>query len=342
MRSILADLSRLILILLLLPIIIIVIGPLLVLAVFRERQQLGPLTLDSSRYDLAGKAGILMLGLALWLLVWSGLAWLTLAATSSAGVVQLFPSGPTLPGLVSGSAPTATALPITPTMVVPTPTPVTLAATPTIVTPPPAEAAPTVRPTETQAASTATATATRLVSDLATEEAAAAASRVADTTRNIPSSEAGTGVAETSTPSPTPVEPDPSTAIETVAEANLLLQNAITLPSEENLASLAEIWQDRALTKVEEFAIEQHERYGEPFGASFEFISSPQISEQISPDQLVVTARERWRYGQSANADEEAFEFIYTLDWEKERWIITRYTYRNLPVPISTPGSKQN
>ena len=35
MRSILADLSRLILILLLLPIIIIVIGPLLVLVVFR-------------------------------------------------------------------------------------------------------------------------------------------------------------------------------------------------------------------------------------------------------------------------------------------------------------------
>jgi len=341
MRSILADLSRLILILLLLPIIIIVIGPLLVLAVFRERQQLGPLTLDSSRYDLAGKAGILMLGLALWLLVWSGLAWLTLAATSSAGVVPLSPFGPTLPGLVSGSTPTATALPTTPTMVVPTPTPVTLAATPTMVTSPPTEAAPTVRPTETQVASTATAMLP--VSDLATEEAATAVpSSVADTTRNIPSSEAGTGAAETSTPSPTPVEPDPSTAIETVAEANLLLQNAITLPSQENLAGLAEIWQDRALTKVEKFAIEQHERYGEPFGASFEFVSSPQISEQISPDQLVVTARERWRYGQSANADEEVFEFIYTLDWEKERWIITRYTYRNLPVPIFTPGSKQN
>ena len=341
MRSILADLSRLILILLLLPIIIILIGPLLVLAVFRGRQQLGPLTLDSSRYDLAGKAGILMLGLALWLLVWSGLAWLTLTATSSAGMVQLSPSGSTLAGLVSGSTPTATTLPTTPTLVVPTPTTVTPAATPTIVTPPPTEPAPTLRPTETQAAPTATAT--LLVAELATEEAATAVpSPVANTTRNIPSSDAGTVAAETSTPTPTPAEPDPSAAIETVTEANRLLQNAITLPSEENLASLAEIWQDRAFTKVEKFAIEQHERYGEPFGASFEFISPPQVSEQISPGQLVVTARERWRYGQSDNADEEAFEFIYTLDWEEERWTITRYTYRNLPVSISTPGSKQN
>ena len=138
---------------------------------------------------------------------------------------------------------------------------------------------------------------------------------------------------ETSTPTrrPTQAKADPSAVIVAVTEANLLLQDAISQPSEENLANLGSLWQGRALTKVEKFAIEQNERYSKPFVASFEFISRPIVSERLSPSQVVITAQERWRYGQSANADQEALEFIYTLNWRNGQWIITRYTYRNLP-----------
>jgi hypothetical protein len=136
----------------------------------------------------------------------------------------------------------------------------------------------------------------------------------------------------------TPVEPDPSAALAVVREANLLLKEAMNLPNEENLANLSTVWQDRALTKVERFATEQHDRYARRLAATFEFISPPTISDQVSPDQLVVTARERWRYGQSVNADQEVLEFVYTLNWVDERWIITRYTYRNLPRSTATVG----
>ena len=54
------------------------IGPLLILSAIRGQQKTGPLTFDSSHYNSAGRAGMLMLGLALWLLLWGGAALLAL------------------------------------------------------------------------------------------------------------------------------------------------------------------------------------------------------------------------------------------------------------------------
>lgn len=72
MRSGLADLGRLIILILLLPLILILIGPFLVLAVLRGKQQLGPIVLNAARYDTLGRAGIFMLGISAWALVGAG------------------------------------------------------------------------------------------------------------------------------------------------------------------------------------------------------------------------------------------------------------------------------
>ena len=71
----LADFGRLVLLILLLPLILILIGPLLILAAIRGHQPLGPITLDTARYKPVARTGAFILGLLLWLLVWGGLAW---------------------------------------------------------------------------------------------------------------------------------------------------------------------------------------------------------------------------------------------------------------------------
>ena len=83
----LADLVRLILLILFLPIVLIFIGPLLILAVLRGCQPMGPITLDTSRYSTVGRVGALALGILLWLVVWGGLAWFVLYAFSPLNVI---------------------------------------------------------------------------------------------------------------------------------------------------------------------------------------------------------------------------------------------------------------
>lgn len=319
MRATLVDLIRLIIILLLLPLMIVLIGPLLVLAVLRGHQRFGPIMLDSSGYDFAGKAGIFMLGLALWLMVWSGLTWLTIAATSPPVVVVQAPQA-TAPVEEAAAQPTFTPTPAppTPTLIIPTAT-----------TPAPTSAA-TFTPTPTGTLRAAATPTTRLT--------ATGTSTPTPTNSLTPSGSPQTAtpaVASTPTRLTALTSADRLAAIETVERANVLLQNAISNPNEENLANLAALWQDSAYTKVEQFAIGQYQKYAKPFTASFEFISPPVISQQSTPARLVVTSRERWSYG-GTNFDEEAFEFIYTLSFRDDAWIITFYTYRNLPLPTPT------
>jgi hypothetical protein len=318
MLKLLADFVRLVILILLLPLFLVCIGPLVMLAAIRGRQWAGPLMLDSRHYDGAGRAGILMLGLALWLLVWSGLVWLGVTITWSPTLVQLSPLTP---------IPTQTPHIITPTATQTMATPTALPASPTqaliAVTPPPT-ATPTFSPTPLPPA-TPTPSATARVS--------------------------ATGGAG-QTPA-TPTQPANSLftnrqiAIQVIEEANLLLEKAITLPSEENLANLSQLWQDRALVRVKQFAVNQYNKYGKPFNATVEFIASPAITAESGSEQLVVTSQERWSYGSNLNADQEAFEFIYTLSHQEDgRWKIIHYTYRNLPpatqTETATPTPIQN
>ena len=127
--------------------------------------------------------------------------------------------------------------------------------------------------------------------------------------------------------------------LEAVTEANQRLQETIVSNSEENLEGLSQLWQDKAFSIVD-FATETSERFQKPFDVSFEYILPPRVDEQSFSDQVVVIARERWRYGRGTSGKEEAFEFTYTLEFRDGQWVIVQYIYRNLPkTPTVTPTS---
>lgn len=94
MRTALANLGCLILLILFLPLFIIFIGPLLVLAALRGRQPVGPIILNTSRYGPVGRIGAFMLGLALWILIWSGLAWIVVNGLLPSSTVAVLPVPP--------------------------------------------------------------------------------------------------------------------------------------------------------------------------------------------------------------------------------------------------------
>jgi hypothetical protein len=322
MRGILTSLGCLILLILFLPIIAIVIGPLLVLAALRGHQPAGPITLNTERYGPAGRMGGLMLGLAVWILVWGGLAWLAIAGgLIEQAMATISPPNVTAP--VTNSVPTSPTIP--PTLTPPaTDRPVLLpSATATPVT---TSTVPTMTDTATPIP---TATATQPADDLPatnTPMSLPEAEQVAEATITvIPAA-----------PAPTLTIADRQTAIAVVEEGNILLREATALANEENIQSLQTVWQGLGLTVATDFATKLYERYAKPFDVEFEYITLPKVEEQSSPDEVIVTSRERWSYVGPTKRDEEAFEFSYTLNRQDGRWVITRYTYRNLPFPTPT------
>jgi hypothetical protein len=125
-----------------------------------------------------------------------------------------------------------------------------------------------------------------------------------------------------------------------VEEANDLLRQTIRLADEENMQKLETVWQGLALQVAKNFATDLYQQYAKPLKVQFEYIRPPVVERQDSTDEIVVTSQEKWLYGGPTRIDhEEAFEFIYTLSQTDGQWVITRYTYRNLPVPIPTSTS---
>lgn len=329
-----ADFLRLILLILLLPLIIVVIGPLLVLAAVRGQQQMGPITLDSTRYNSAGRAGIFLLGLAVWLLVWSGLAYLAVQALTpvpGAVAVQMTPTP---------HPPTAT----------PTPVPPTATTIPPTATPRPTQTATPVitSPTAPAASATASATITTPAAESATHTPTAAPSPTLPAASATPPPTASPVVAPTTTVTGTQILiasrvslADQQAALNTVREANSLLRLAITRASPENLANLQRLWQGQALTDTKSYAIEVNSRYKEPFDVELDYATPLTVSEQSVPRQIVVFSNEKWTYGGPSRQDQENFEFIYTVTPKDDGWVISRYTYRNWPgaQPSPTPAN---
>jgi hypothetical protein len=324
------DILILLVLLLLLPVILIFIGPAMVLAALRGHQWLGPITLDSTQYNFAGRAGMFLLGIALWLLIWSGLFWLVLTGLPA----QLLLTETTTNPLVVTVQPTS--LPPQPTET------------------PPAETA-TLIPTFTPTATPAN-TATPIETPTPDQPLEAATSIVPEITATPAATSTPTATpAATDTPEPsaTPAEsPTPRPAISTASEggvrlsladrraviisintANELLRDAVASGSEDSLNELESIWQGKALTVIRRFASSIQERYTQPVEVNFEYLALPQISPDSNANEVEVTTVERWNYGSpsSAKGRNEALEFIYTLIPGDNNWVITRYTYRNLP-----------
>jgi hypothetical protein len=334
---VLGDLVRLILLILLLPIILILIGPLLILAVIRGYQPVGPIRLDASRYGPGGRVGALILGVLLWILVWGGLAWLAINAfTPPAVITAVLPTVPTT--VAAQDTLTPTPIPATPTLVSLvelTSEPST--ATPVIAsdTPPPPSATPIPTASDTPMSPTATPSSTPTFTPTPTR----------------PPVEIGTVQPENSNkreqaePTATPTISPRATlsfverqaVVEAVEEGNVLLQEAIVQGDEDNFQKMEIVWQDLAFRVAKNFAAKIHEQYAKPVEVQFEYVQTPTIAPQSSRNEVVVTSREKWAYGGPTKIDkEEIFDFIYTLTEKDGGWIITRYTYRNVSSPTST------
>jgi hypothetical protein len=132
-----------------------------------------------------------------------------------------------------------------------------------------------------------------------------------------------------------------------VKAGNILLQQAIAEASEENLQSLSTIWRGLAFQVAQNFATQMSKQYAKPMVVEFEYLEPPTVDRRSTQSEVTVTSREKWAYGGPTKIDrEELFDFIYTLTKEDGSWIISRYTYRNIPAsdltPTPTPTSTPN
>jgi len=335
MRNILAGFGCVILLLLFLPLGLIFIGPLLVLAVVRGRQPVGPITLNTLRYGPLGRLGALLLGMALWLLVWSGLGWVFvngfLAAPPVVDMPSVTPAAvvsspvPTMPAKFQGETP----LPSPTTASTPTPLPPiepsppeagseTSTPTPLALTP-----SPTSRP-----GSTPVVTVTMVVSTPTPSAQPASASNSGQTTLKD----------TISLTSPLTLA-GREAAVATVKEGNRLLREAISLANQDNLQKLDAVWQGQALTKAQNFAADIYRRYAKPFDVQFEYLTPPTLGQNLI-GQVIIVSQETWIYQGRSGVERDSFEFTYTLTQENDRWFITQYSYHNLslPAPTATPG----
>jgi hypothetical protein len=325
MGSIWSNLGRSILLILFLPLLIFFGGPLLLLAAMRGEQPLGPLTLNTSQYGPTGRLGTFMLGLALWLLIWGGLFGLGLSYSPAATVMPAPTLNLVVPIEVVG--PTTSA----------SPTPTATATATRVFTTSVLANAPIVGST---AVLTLSATAPAPV-----DEAEAISPSITITTTATLAPTAAPTLSPVASPQSGPVEATESeiptsmnlteeeqqTLLATVTEGNQALREAIILNNEETKENLQTIWRGRAYDKAESFALEHYERYAKPLKVEFEYLTPPTISNQSTANQIIIFSQEIWTYGEAAGAYHEAFEFIYTLTPEDGKWIISNYTYRNLP-----------
>jgi hypothetical protein len=290
------------LLIIVLPLTLLLLGPLLILAALRGVQHVGPIVLNPGRRGVLGRFGALLLGMTAWLAVWGGLA----IILALAGLPGLSSSA-----LRANSAPTAAPLiPSSTATLAPSPTPLAIAVlsptpppSPEVVLPDPSPTPSPLPPTATRVLSTATATPLPATPALAP-------------TATLP---AGSSLA--------PRQADE--AIAAVERANQLLGKAAMEPSISNLAALEVAWQDRALAKAQAFAQHLYEQYPHPLQVSFVYLNPPTAQAGDVPDRAIVTSSEAWTYTAPRTSHTEAFEFIYTLDRRDGGWVITSYTYRN-------------
>jgi hypothetical protein len=352
------NLGCLVVAILLLPIFLIIIGPLLVLAAVRGRQSVGSIMLNSSQYGPAGRIGALMLGLGLWLLIWGGLVWVIINGLLPGSTTIVAVGTPTLapplavqqpassddsasqPDNASTPTPTDNPLPTnTPTVLViidPTSTPAfdaTVPVTNALATDTPD--APSATDT-TMLTNTETLTDTiALTSTIVTTDTEVFEGTLEPTVIFIatPAEDGSQPNIETTAVPTVVISPADSQAVlRTVEDGNALLREAISLANEENLAGLESVWQGRALEKAEAFAIDLYDRYAKPFDVEFKFLSVPTI-KRSTPEEITVVSQEIWNYGGQTVIIQEAFEFTYVLSRGDDGWVITYYSYLNVPIP---------
>ncbi len=312
----LKDLLRLLVLIVLLPLIIFLAGPLLVFAALLGRISLfGGVKITPGKRHRRGRLLALFVGLLLWGVVWGAAAWLLLSSNNPAILRAMnglqLPASVTPTTLTFQPVPSATPAPPTPGSATPKPVATILIATNTPTTPPSP-----LPPTPAKIANTPTATPTA--------------------TRVVPLASPSPTALPTATPSPPPppaFTPDEETQIfNTLTRANNLLLTAIEAPTDKNLLALDEAWQGTALNRATRFARLVNQKYPPPIQASYSIIGVPTIASGTK-DELSLESREFWIYQSGGQKKEVLNDYEYTLQRQGDGWTITFYQFK--PVPLS-------
>lgn len=304
----LKDILWLLVFIILLPLALLLAGPMLVLAAMFGRLSLFNLQLNPGRRAKRGRVWAFVLGLLLWAVVWLGLAWLI--------------TGGQFPPLVASQpepAPVVVQLTATAT---PSPQPAAPTSTPTG-TPSPAETAPA------DAAPTATATIV-----VATDTPAPRPPTTATATP-VP-----TSPPPTATPTATRVLPAPNLSSDEQTEvlqglihANNLLVAVMEKPDGENTSALSLRWRETALTKVETFAQDVNQKYDAPLIIHYSNIGTPQTKVDAQTGRVQVISREFWTFETPSVTREALVDYQYTLQNINDRWLVVQYDFGVVPLP---------
>jgi cytoskeletal protein RodZ len=292
------DLSRLLLLIILLPLILLVAGPLLVGAALVGRISLGALQLRPGKYYRGGRILAFSLGVIIWGLSWGSAAWIWQQPIPIVSSVSMTPlaiqavsptATNTSPPVTSPISPTATATtsPSTATSI-PSPSPTRVPPSPTL--------------------TIATPTATRVVPSPTTMPTIA--------------------------PSPS-ISLQQNDLAQTLIEANKSLIQYLQAPNSENQTLLEAFWADDALLEVQAFAQKINVKYQRPLTITYTLIDEPIITP-IDNTAVTVRSREFWEYEDLNGTKESLSDYEYTLQVKNGGWVITRYQFKVLSLPTTT------
>ncbi len=300
------DLIRLLLLVILLPLILFMIGPLLVIAAIRGSITLGALQLRPGKYYHWGRIWAFSLGIILWVFIWGGIVqfwppnfsmptrlptWIKTGETIETIIQQIV--GPTTPQ-VSPSPTSTVALTATVASATATHTPL-----------PSLTVTPLPSPT---AIATATISATLLP------------------TRS-------TALSQT-VPSPTlfPLQQDELTQV--LDEANTLLIQYLQAPIPAQEAALKTIWIGDALHEIQTFAQTISVKYQTPLTITYRIIGTPTITS-TGASSVTIETREFWTFEDADAKKESLSNYVYTLQAKSGGWNIVSYQFNVLPLPTT-------
>ena len=294
------DILRLLLLLIFLPFILLLLGPVLVIAAMFGRFSLGSLKIRPGKYRPGGRLWALILGLLVWGITWWGLAWFWPSNLFQPQTV------PTPINVIAQN----TATPInTPTPAPPTntPTPVPPTNTPTTQLPTPSTT-PLPSPTETSAPSP-TATVTPL-----------------------PATSTPAPLAALPTASSSSLEADDMAQLLTAANDSLVqyLQGGAI----DDLSTLSGLWVGEALPAVQAFGRQINIKYQQPLSITYQLLETPSFTP-LDETRVQVQSRELWIFEDSNRRKQSLSDYEYTFQLAEGKWRIAAYQFEVLPLSPS-------
>ncbi len=297
------DIVRLLGLFILFPVLLLLIGPILIVATVMGDFSIGMVTLNPGRSHPRDRIFVFLMGVIVWGVTWCGIA---LFFVSNPNLLANLPferfsnwAGTTVSNF---SAPPLEVPKVPPTVpVVPIETPTA------IITSTPEQGFPTPIPSPTPTPT--------LVTPVPT---------------NSPQ-------VETKAPTVTLTLLNPFVLLETevveaLAQANDLLVEVLQNPTVDNLARLEGPWQDEALLEVQNFAQQIGQRYESPVFITYTPVGTPTILIDETRVEATIQLREFWVFQDATRRKESFSQYEYRLRQEADTWIVWTYRFDNLPL----------